>query len=274
MAYNRQVDLCPLFSAGALEPGTFDALVAEALDAAPDAVLARDLFLVNRQAPCLWGAADEFVSAPRLDDLQGAYSCLAAFLAADNDTDVSVFACFDNEEVGSGTKQGALSTLLADTLMRLTAALGGTAEDYRRALAKSFLVSCDNAHAVHPNHPERADAANRPHLNGGVVVKEAANQKYTTDAFSRAVFTEICRSAGVPWQPFANRSDAAGGSTLGNLSNTQVSVHAVDIGLPQLAMHSAFETAGTQDTAWAVQALTAFYNADLAIEGADRVQIG
>lgn len=273
MAYNRQVDLCPLFSAGELDAGSFDELVAEELSVKPDDILGRDLFLVNRQQPCLWGAADEFVSAPKLDDLQGAFSCLKGFLASENDATVNVFACFDNEEVGSGTKQGALSTFLADTLMRTTAALGGSREDYCRALAKSFLVSCDNAHAVHPNHPEKTDDENRVWLNRGPVIKEAANQKYTTDAFSRAVFAEICRRADVPFQLFANRSDSAGGSTLGNLSNTQVSVHAVDVGMPQLAIHSAFETAGADDTAFAIRALTAFYNADIQIEGADQAEI-
>jgi aspartyl aminopeptidase len=270
-AYNRQVDLCPLFSAGELSADALDDLIAEELGVAANRIVARDLFLVNRQQPVIWGAADEFVSAPHLDDLQGAYSCLAGFLAAGNDDAISVYACFDNEEVGSGTKQGALSTFLADTLQRVTEAMGGTSEDYRRAVAGSFLVSCDNAHAVHPNHPEMTDDENRTWLNKGVVVKEAANQKYTTDAFSRAVFEEICRRADVPVQHFANRSDRAGGSTLGNLSNTQVSVHAVDIGLPQLAMHSSFETAGLADTRSAMRALTAFFNTNLSIDGADAV---
>lgn len=270
-AYNRQVDLCPLFSAGELSADALDELVAEELGVSADRIVARDLFLVNRQQPVIWGAADEFVSAPHLDDLQGAYSCLAGFLSGGNERTVSVYACFDNEEVGSGTKQGALSTFLADTLQRICEALGGTAEDYRRAIAASFLVSCDNAHAVHPNHPEITDDENRTWLNGGVVVKEAANQKYTTDAFSRAVFEEVCRRADVPVQHFANRSDRAGGSTLGNLSNTQVSVHAVDIGLPQLAMHSSYETAGVRDTRSAVRALTAFFDTDLHVDGADTV---
>lgn len=274
MAFNRQVDLCPLFSAGELGTGAFDALIAEELGVEPDDILGRDVFLVNRQGPCLWGAADEFISSPRLDDLQGAFSCLKGFLASENDTSISVFACFDNEEVGSGTKQGALSTFLADALIRITSSLGGSQEDYRRAVAKSFLVSCDNAHAIHPNHPEKADDGNRAWLNRGPVIKEAANQKYTTDAFSRAVFSEICRRANVPFQLFANRSDTSGGSTLGNLSNTQVSVHSVDIGLPQLAMHSAYETAGADDTAYAVRALTAFFDADIQIEGADQAEIG
>lgn len=270
---NRAVDLCPLFSAGELSAGAFDEMVAEAAGCEPADVLARDLFLVAHEEPRVWGRAGEFVSAGHLDDLQCAYVALEAFLAAENPHDVSVYACFDNEEVGSGTKQGALSTLLADTLSRTSAALGRTPEEHLRALAGSMLVSCDNAHAVHPAHPEKYDAANRCRLNGGLVIKEAANQRYCTDAFSRAALVAVLERAGVPYQTFANRSDVPGGSTLGNLSNTQVSVHAVDVGLPQLAMHSVFETAGARDTALGIAALEAFYEADLLIDGADGVEI-
>lgn len=268
-AFNRQVDLCPLFSAGELKRGDFDRMVAEALGVDPADVVARDLFLVNRQEGRVWGFANEFVSSPKLDDLQCDFVSLKAFLATDNPHDVSVLACFDNEEVGSNTKQGALSTFLRDTLRRINGALGKGEEDLARAVAKSFLVSCDNAHAVHPNHAEKSDDANRALLNHGIVIKEAANQKYTTDAFSRAVMVELCRRAGVPVQTFANRSDMAGGSTLGNLSNTQVSVHAVDVGLPQLAMHSSYETAGARDTAYGIAALEAFYGTDVQVDGAE-----
>ena len=271
MAYNRQVDLCPLFSAGKLKRGAFDAMVATELGVEPKQVVARDLFLVNHQEPSVWGWAHEFVSAPKLDDLQCAFASLEAFLAGSNAHDVSVFACLDNEEVGSSTKQGALSTFLRDTLVRVNAALGHGEEDYLRAIARSFLVSCDNAHAVHPNHPEKTDDVNAPRLNGGPVIKESANQKYTTDALSRAVFRTLCERAKVPVQTFANRSDSVGGSTLGNLSNTQVSVHAVDVGLPQLAMHSSYETAGADDTAFAIAALTKFFDTTVQVEGADRV---
>ena len=271
---NRQVDLCPLFSAGALGKTPLDAIVADELGITESDIVARDLFLVNRQQPCIWGAADEFASAAKFDDLACGHTALEAFLAAKNDRAITVFACFDNEEVGSSTKQGAMSTLLADTLSRLNAALGYSTEDLRCAIAKSMLVSCDNAHAVNPNHPERFDEGNRVFLNQGIVVKEAANQKYCTDAFSRAVFCAICDNAEIPYQTFANRSDSPGGSTLGNLSNTQVSMHGVDVGLPQLAMHSSFETIGVRDVALATRALSAFYNADLRIDGADYVELG
>jgi aspartyl aminopeptidase len=268
--YNRQIDLCPLFSAGELKKGAFDAVIAEELGVAAENILGRDLFLVNRQPGTIWGYAGEFISSPKLDDLQCAYVSLKAFLAARNDRTVSVYGCFDNEEVGSNTKQGAMSTFLQDVLHRINSGLGKGPEEYYQAVAGSFLVSCDNAHAVHPNHPEKTDMVNCAWMNKGIVVKESANQKYTTDAFSRAVFTDICREAGVPVQTFANRSDSAGGSTLGNLSNTQVSVHAVDIGLPQLAMHSCYETAGVRDIDYAIRALTKFYQTTIQIEGAER----
>ena len=270
---NRAIDLRPLASAGTLGLGAVDELLAAELSVSADAILARDLFLVNLQEPTVWGAAREFVSSPKLDDLACAFTSLEAFLAAENDRAVNVCCCFDNEEVGSNTKQGAMSTFLADALSRIVAALGGAHEDYLCALAASMLVSCDNAHARHPNHPELHDAENAPVLGGGIVVKEAANQKYCTDAFSRATFLAVCADAGVPVQTFANRSDMAGGSTLGNLSNIQASMHAVDVGLPQLAMHSSYETAAVRDVRLAVAALTAFFSTDLAIDGADSVTV-
>lgn len=272
--YNRQVDLCPMFSAGELKKGAFDAWIAQQLGVRTEDLMAKDLFLVNRQKGVIWGTKDEFVSSPKLDDLQCAYASLQAFLQAGNDRVVNVYCCFDNEEVGSNTKQGAMSTFLADILERINAGLGRTREEYLQAQARSYLVSCDNAHAVHPNHPQKTDAENCVWMNRGVVIKESANQKYTTDAFSRAVFAQICEMADVPVQAFANRSDSAGGSTLGNLSNTQVSLHAVDIGLAQLAMHSSYETAGARDTEYMIRALTMFYQTDIRVEGAGRVTFG
>jgi aspartyl aminopeptidase len=262
---NRQIDLCPLFSAGALKKGDFDKMIAKELGIKPENIIGKDLFLVNHQKPSIWGWKDEFVSSPKLDDLQCAFSSLKGFLASENPAAVNVYCCFDNEEVGSNTKQGALSTFLYDTLHRLNDALGMSEDQYHQAVAGSFLVSCDNAHAVHPNHGEKTDAVNCTFMNKGIVIKEAANQKYTTDAFSRAVFTDICNGVSVPVQTFANRSDEAGGSTLGNLSNTHVSVNAVDIGLPQLAMHSSYETAGIKDTGYAVKALTAYFRTNISI---------
>lgn len=271
--YNHQVDLLPLFSNGKMKTGAFDEMIARELGIEKEQILGKDLFLVNREKGRVWGYENEFVSSPKLDDLQCAFVSLKAFMASDNDETVSVYACFDNEEVGSNTEQGAMSTFLKTVTERINASLGYTKDDYYQAVAKSFMVSCDNAHAVHPNHGEKTDTVNCSYMNKGIVVKENASQKYTTDAFSRAVFTKICKDAGVPVQYFANRSDMPGGSTLGNLSNIQVSVHAVDIGLAQLAMHSSYETAGVEDTAWAIKGLTAYYNSHFEIEDEMNIQL-
>ncbi len=272
VALNRQIDLCPLFSTGKAKEGDFRKMVAEHLNVSVDDLLGVDLFLVNRQRPCIWGYQEEFISSPKLDDLHCAFSTLKGFLASNNEHDVSVYACFDNEEVGSNTKQGAMSTFLQDVLKRINYSLQKTDEDYYQAISRSFLVSADNAHAVHPNHPEKTDTVNCAYMNKGLVIKESANQKYTTDAFSRSVFMEICRRANMPFQTFANRSDSLGGSTLGNLSNTQVSLHAVDIGLPQLAMHSSYETAGVEDTATTIETIKEYYSTNIKITNFDHVE--
>lgn len=272
VALNRQVDLCPLVSCGEVQVGDFRKYIAEYLNVELDNLLGLDLFLVNRQKPVQWGIKKEFISSPKLDDLESAYVTLESFIQANNTHDIGVYCCFDNEEVGSNTKQGAMSTFLQDTLKRINIGLHKTDEDYYIAIAKSFLVSADNAHAVHPNHPEKTDSVNCTYMNHGVVIKESANQKYTTDAFSRSVFMEICHKANVSYQTFANRSDMVGGSTLGNLSNTQVSVHCVDIGLPQLAMHSSYETAGAKDVETTIQALTKYYATNIKITNFEKVE--
>lgn len=274
MKYNQQVDMLPLFSAGECGENSYYELIAQELGVKPEDVVGCDLYLYPRVAPSLWGAKEEFISSPRLDDLQCAYTSMKALVDSHNPHGVNVCCCFDNEEVGSGTKQGALSTFLRDVLQRVHAALGHAPEDYFRAVAKSFMVSCDNAHAVHPNHPEKTDGENCVYMNKGIVVKFSANQKYTTDGISAAIFMQLCKDAQVPVQTFANRSDMAGGSTLGNLSTQQVSLHTVDVGLPQLAMHSTYETAGVKDSGYMVQALTAFYNTDLDITDSDRFVLG
>ena len=272
--YNRACDMRPLFTCGDAHEGDFDAMIANELNIDTNQILGKDLFLVNRQKPCIWGYKKEFVSSPKLDDLQCAFAALKSFIQAKNTHCVNVFCLFDNEEVGSNTKQGAMSTFLPDTLSRINAGLNKSYDEYRQALAKSFLVSCDNAHAIHPNKGELHDSANGCVMNKGLAIKEAANQSYTTDAFSRGVFACICKKAGVPTQVFANRSDRAGGSTLGNLSNIQVSMHSVDFGLPQLAMHSSYETAGVLDTQYAIRALTEFYNTNIQIQDASLISLG
>ena len=272
-SYNKAVDLCPLFSNGELKKGDFDKMIAKELKVKEDQIVSKDLFLVNRQEGKVWGYKKEFLSAPKLDDLQAAFASLMGFLEAENKGCINVYACFDNEEVGSGTKQGAMSTFLKDVLVRINELLCKGNDDLRTALAKSFLVSFDNAHAVHPNHPEKSDSINQCFMNKGLVIKENAAQRYTTDAFSRAVFLEVCKKAGVPTQVFANRSDMAGGGTLGNISNIQVSLHAVDIGIAQLAMHSSFETAGSKDTEYAAFAMKQYYSSLIEIRDSDSISV-
>ena len=271
-AFNNQVDMLPVFSAGNLSEADFDKMLAKELGVKPEAILAKDLYLVNRQKATVIGYDNELISSGRLDDLECVYTSLLGFIEAMNNDHINVFAVFDNEEVGSVTKQGAMSTFLVSTLNRINKALGKSDEDYYRAIAKSMLISCDNAHAIHPNHPELFDVKNRPVLNKGIAIKESANQKYTTDAFSRAVLKKILDKNNIPYQTFANRSDIIGGSTLGNLSNTAVSMNAVDIGLPQLAMHSAYETAGAKDVEYAIEALRAFFETNIDIKD-DKVSL-
>ncbi len=265
MNYNAAVDLIPLFG-GENEKDTFKSRIASLAETSSEDIITTDLFLYNPQVGYEWAS---FIGAPRLDDLQCAFSSLEAFLASGEEQakGLPVYALFDNEEVGSQTKQGAASTFLYDVLKRVNKALGGDEDSYLQAVANSFMVSCDNAHSIHPNHPEHADRNHTVRMNGGVVIKYNANQKYTSDAVSVALFKTICDEAGVPVQYYANRADMPGGSTLGNIANTQVSLNTIDIGLAQLAMHSSFETAGKDDTLYMVRALKAFYTKGILATG-------
>ena len=245
--YNVQKDMLPLYS-DYDGKGSFMKLMAAEADVAEEDILGHDLFLYDRTPGTVWGANEEFISAPRLDDIQCAFASLEGFLRGERKESIAVHCVLDNEEVGSTTKQGAASTFLKDTLMRINMGLGRTQEEYLMTLADSFMVSADNAHALHPNHTDKTDPVNRPVLNGGIVIKYNANQKYCTDGVSAAIFKDIFDRAEVPYQTFVNRSDMAGGSTLGNISNTQVPMKTVDIGLAQLAMHSVYETTGAKDT--------------------------
>lgn len=267
-AYNKQVDMLPLFGGSGCKKGDFKKLIARELDVEEKDIYGMDLYLYNRMEPSVWGAEEEFISCPQLDDLQCAYTSLQGFLKGHNDRSINVFACLDNEEVGSGTKQGADSTFLYDVLSRVNAGLGKDEEAFRRAAASSFMLSCDNAHAVHPNHPEKTDVNNCVYMNEGIVVKAHAGQKYTSDAVSIAVFRGICEKAGVPLQFFANRSDVTGGSTLGNISMSHISMNSVDIGLPQLSMHSTYETAGVKDSYYMIKAAEEFFNSHIEEAGA------
>lgn len=256
--YNPQKDLLPLFASEDTEK-TLLQMIGEQTGIPAENIISHDLFLYNRMPGSIWGADQEFVSAPRLDDLQCAFSSMEGFLRGTRTGSIGVHCVLDNEEVGSGTKQGAASTFLKDVLMRINTGLGRTYEEYLMTLADSFMISADNAHALHPNYTDKTDPVNQPVLNRGIVIKYNANQKYCTDAVSAAMFKELCKQADVPYQTFVNRSDMAGGSTLGNISNTQVPVNTVDIGLPQLAMHSPYETAGIRDTEYLIRVAEEFF---------------
>lgn len=272
-ALKANVDLPPLFAEGT-EQGEFRRLIAEAAGVEETELLAADLYLYPRTKGTVIGARGALIAAPRLDDLQCVFGCLRGFLSAKESGSIPVLAIFNHEEVGSGSRQGADSTFLTDALRRICIALQCSEEQFYTAAANSFLVSADNAHAIHPAHPEYADSGEAPVLNGGVVMKYNAAQRYTTDAFSAAVFTEVCQEAGVPLQRYSNRADLPGGSTLGNISSAHFSVPGVDIGLAQLAMHSAYEVAGSRDTAYLIRAMETYFSKSLQVQGNEGRMIG
>ena len=258
LTYDAARDLFPLYGG---KGASFRKDLAEKLCCQEADILATDLFVYNPQQGVVWGPESEFVSAPRLDDLSCVYGCLQGLLLAQEPKAIAVMGIFDHEEIGSETKQGAASTFLPDTLQAIAKALGA---DWGKLLNGSMMLSCDNGHGLHPNRPDLADRTEAPVLNGGVIIKHSA--RYATDGLSCAVFSEICRKAGVPVQHYSNRPDQAGGSTLGNIANTKTGMAAVDIGLAQLAMHSCYETAGSMDVAHLTRAVQAFYEAKLTVE--------
>jgi len=260
---SRQKDMLPVLGrVGSPEEakGLLMRLVAAELEVEPAELLDYDLSLYTVESASTVGLNDEFISSGRIDDLSMVHAALAALLASEGSGATRVMAIFDNEETGSGTKQGAASPVLAQLLRRLCAALGGSEEDYYRSIARSFMVSADNAHGVHPNYVEKYDPTNHPVLGGGPVIKINANCKYMTDADSAAVFASVCGRAGVPVQYFVNHSDVAGGSTLGNILTSQIPLRGVDMGAAVWAMHSARETASAADHDMIVRAFTEFYD--------------
>lgn len=266
--YNMQVDMLPLMAMDVDSKDPLTDLLAQELGEDKENILTYDLFLYNREKGRVWGMNDEFIASPRLDDQQCAYCSLTGFMAENNDQSINVAAFFDNEEVGSRTRQGAASTFLADTLHRINNALGFDDAHYHEAIAGSFMISADNAHATHPNHPELADPTNRVYMNKGIVVKFNAAQSYTSDSLSAAIFMDLCNRADVPYQTFTNRSDLRGGGTLGNISTSQVAVSTVDIGLAQLGMHSCYEVAGKADIEFMIKAFAELYKSHFEVDGA------
>lgn len=259
---NKQVDTLPLVS---LVNENFEKdnyllkIIAKELNVKGEDILDFDLFLYEYEKGSIIGLNDEFVSCGRLDDLEAVHAGIAALIKAGASEATNVLVCFDNEEVGSSTKQGADSDMLSNILERIVLTQGGNREDFFRALSKSFIISSDSAHAVHPNKGEKSDPTNRPVINKGPVIKIAASQSYTSDSNSSAVFEAVCKKAGVPMQKFVNRSDERGGSTIGPISSTHINIRSVDIGTPLLAMHSIRELCGVMDHYYAAKCFEEFY---------------
>ncbi len=266
--YNPAVDTLPIMGEYK-EDFDFNEYLLSQLKIKKGKVISHDLFLYNRQKASLIGRKEELLSSGREDDLTATYSALLGFLSAKKSKHISVFASFDNEEVGSLTKQGANSTFLKDNLARILKCLGAKKDDFEKAMAKSFMLSIDNAHANHPNHPELSDKTTDVELNKGIVIKYNANQSYTSDAISSSVVKYLCEEEKISYQEYTNRSDLRGGSTLGNLSESEVSITTVDIGIAQLAMHSSYETLGTKDIEDMVKLTTSFFSKDILMEGSD-----
>ena len=260
--YNANTDMQPLLTQE-LEKIDLKEVLANELKVNYEDVLNYDLYLCSKEKGYIWGLNNEYFSSPRIDDLQCAYTSLKGFISGNNQRNVNVYACFDNEEVGSATRQGADSSFLEDTLRRINEELGFKESKYLEAIASSFLVSADNAHAIHPNHPELYDGLNNVLMNKGIVIKNNAAQSYASDGLSTALFIEILNRCNVPYQYYTNRADIRGGSTLGNISNKHVSILSIDIGLAQLAMHSINETAGVKDNEYAVKAFEKFYSVSI-----------
>ena len=264
--YNAASDMQPLLTQ---EIDKFDLyeLLANELNVSKENIINYDLYLCSKEKGYTFGLNNEYFMSPRIDDLQCAFTSLKGFIESSNGRNINVYACFDNEEVGSSTRQGADSSFLEDTLRRINFSLNKNEEDYYRSISSSFLVSADNAHAIHPNHPELCDGLNNVKMNGGIVIKNNAAQSYASDGLSSALFIELLIGENIPYQFYTNRADLRGGGTLGNISTKHVSVLSVDIGLPQLAMHSVNETAGVKDNEYAVKAFKKFYSVAIVNSG-------
>ncbi|MBU5437374.1 M18 family aminopeptidase [Tissierella sp. MSJ-40] len=260
---NKQTDTLPLLS---LIDEKFKKdnflfnLIGDLINEKAENIFDADIFLYGREKGSIVGLNDEFISVGKLDDLAMVHGSIEALLNSKVSKATNVCVCFDNEEVGSTTKQGAASPMLRIALERITMALKKDREDYYRALSNSFLISADMAHGVHPNYSDKHDPTNRPVLNKGPVIKISANQSYTTDSITSAIYEDICRSAKVPVQKFVNRSDARGGSTIGPINTTQLDIPSLDIGNPILGMHSIREIGGVLDHYYGYKSFIEFYN--------------
>ncbi len=256
--YNVQKELMPLIAMGKNENILYE-LIAEELKVDEKSILDFDFFLYCREKGSIWGAKNEFFSSPRIDDVECAYAAIKGLISAKESNNFTIVSLFDNEEVGSGTKQGALSDFLINTISRIEYTLGLDIEKSAQIKASSLMLSADNAHARHPNYSELSDVTNKVLPNNGIVIKYASNQKYATDGYSAAMLRLLLEKNDIPYQVFFNNSNMPGGSTLGNLSMQKYSLNTVDIGAAQLAMHSVYETAGSVDLYHFIKAFTLFF---------------
>ena len=262
--YNPQIDLLPILGLGNND------LFKELLDSTKnngEEILSYDLSLYNKEKAVLGGINNEFIYSPKEDNLVSAYISILSLISSISYDGISLGVVFNNEEVGSSSLNGADSDFLATNLKRISKSLGFSNDELSRALVKSYLVSLDNAHAIHPNHPEMSDNKNNCLINEGVVIKHNSNMLYTSEAISTAIIKLIANKENISLQTFFNRADARGGSTLGNISLTHVSIRSVDLGIPQLAMHSNYEVMGSKDTINAYKLLKALFNSKIKIEG-------
>lgn len=262
--FNMQRDTLPLMALvnESLEKGNYLInAISKEIGVEVSDIIDFDLFLYEFEKGSIVGLNEEFISSPRLDDLAMVHAGITALTRTEASKGTNVMVCFDNEEVGSTTKQGADSQLLSNILERIVLSLGGDRQDFFRAIAKSFMISGDLAHAVHPNAGDKHDPQNRPLINRGPVIKVSANQSYTTDSNSSSVYAQICKNANVPVQWFVNRSDARGGSTIGPISSSHLEMRSVDMGTPILAMHSIRELGGVLDHTYVTDSFTEFYRA-------------
>ncbi|MGN1399093.1 MAG: M18 family aminopeptidase [Erysipelotrichaceae bacterium] len=263
--YNPQVDLVPIMALQEEQP-FFKEFLAKRLHVDKQDILAHDLFFYNRQKARIWGEKQQFISSGRIDNLESVFTSLVAFINSYSSQSINVLAVFDNEEVGAVTKQGMASRFLLDVIERIFASFYYVDSDIKAILANSFLMSCDNAHAVHPNHPELYDSFNKVYMNEGVVIKTSASQSYVSDAVSVAICKQLCQRAKVPYQIFANKSDSRGGSTQAAISTINLPVNMADIGLAQLAMHSSYETCGSSDVDYMINLLSQLYNSTIVMD--------
>ncbi|MBO4219000.1 MAG: M18 family aminopeptidase [Erysipelotrichaceae bacterium] len=263
--WNEQIDMVPMVDDKDNEKYLEDMICAK-LSCDRDNIMGHELYLYNQEPAKVWGNRSQFVSGQRIDNLESVFTSAQAFLNSYSNNSINIISIFDNEEVGSLTKQGMASSFLADTIERIFACFYYSRNDVKAVLANSFLLSADNGHAVHPNHPELYDGANAAYLNHGVIIKTSSAMRYINDSTTWGVVKQLADRAGVPYQLFANKSGAKGGGTQTAIGSICLPVMAADIGLPQLAMHSCYETAGARDVDYMISLMSEFFNSTVTVD--------